>query len=105
MTTILSRLHPGLFLLALFLFALPATQAAEAEKVQPYVLPRCIVSGQKLEADAFSFTYEGREIKTCCDQCMEDFYKDPTTYLEKILQAEEKIAKMKRARLLCFGTR
>lgn len=82
-----------LLLLGLLLIAMLATEAANAQKAQPYLLANCIITGEKLGAGASSFTYEGREIKTCCELCMEDFYKDPAGYLEKIEQAEKKAAK------------
>jgi hypothetical protein len=61
-------------------------------KPKPYPLKECVVSGLELEDSALSFVYEDREIKTCCEQCQEDFYKDPPHYVEKIEEAEQKQA-------------
>jgi hypothetical protein len=58
-------------------------------KLRAYTLSICIVTGQKLAADAYTFKYEGRDIKTCCDMCMDDFYKDPANYVAKIEAAEK----------------
>lgn len=66
--------------------------AAGGEALRPYVLPECIVSGQKLEDDALTFKYQGREIRTCCDRCMDDFFQDPETYVAKINEAEQQAA-------------
>ena len=65
----------------------------EKTKLQPYILPDCIVSDRKLEDDALTFKYEGREIRTCCDMCMDDFFQDPERWVAKIIEAEENAAK------------
>jgi len=66
------------------------TATAEDKKAaaKPYPLDTCIVSDEKLGADAsmkpFSFTHEGQEIKLCCKSCQKDFNKNPAKYLKKI---------------------
>lgn len=74
------------------LFAAPlAGFAAEKAKAKPYPLDTCIVSGEKLGADAdmkpYSFVYKGQEIKLCCKGCLKDFDKEPATYLKKLAEA------------------
>jgi len=55
---------------------------------KPYPLDKCIVSDEKLGADAsmkpFVFIHEGQEIKLCCKSCKKDFTKDPAKYLKKL---------------------
>ena len=68
-----------------------------ATKPKPYTLKTCIVSGEKLGemGKPFAFTYEGREIKTCCPDCQKDFKKNPAKYVKKIEEAEAKAKKSK----------
>jgi len=65
--------------------------AAEKAKAKPYPLDTCLVSGEKLGADAgmkpYTFVYEGQEIKLCCKNCLKDFKKEPATYLKKLAEA------------------
>ncbi len=83
----------ALALLAAGLIAGPTLAAAEDQKaaVKPYPLDTCLVSDEKLGADAsmktFVFTHEGQEIKLCCKSCQKDFKKDPTKYLKKLESA------------------
>ena len=69
------------------------SRAAE-KKVKPYPLDTCVVSDEKLGADPSMkphvFTYEGREIKLCCQSCLKDFKKDSAKYVAKIEAAEKK---------------
>jgi hypothetical protein len=67
----------------------------KAEKVKPYPLTTCVVSGDKLGGDMgkpYVFTYQGREIKLCCKDCKKDFDKTPTKYIKKLAAAEKKAA-------------
>jgi YHS domain-containing protein len=65
-----------------------------AEKVKPYTLTTCPVSGEKLGemGTPFTFTHENREIKLCCKSCKKDFDKDPAKYIEKIEEGEKEAA-------------
>jgi YHS domain-containing protein len=69
----------------------------KAEKLKPYPLKTCIISGDKLGemGDPFVYAYEGREIKFCCKGCLKDFKKDPAKYVKKI---DEEAAKAKKAK-------
>ena len=69
----------------------------KAEKLKPYTLKTCVVSGEKLGemGDPFVYDYEGREIKFCCKGCLKDFKKDPAKYIKKIEEAEAKAKKDK----------
>ncbi|MBU0507607.1 hypothetical protein KKH27_02040 [bacterium] len=60
----------------------PATAAA-------YPLDYCIISGEKLgEAGApVVKTYDGREVKFCCNQCVKSFEKDPANWTKKLDKA------------------
>lgn len=49
---------------------------------RPYPLTTCLVMGDALDNTAYSFVYDGREIKFCCDSCMDDFEKDPAKYVK-----------------------
>ena len=69
----------------------------KAEKLKPYPLKTCIISGDKLGemGKPFVYEYEGREIKFCCEGCLKDFKKDPAKYLKMIDEAEAKAKKAK----------
>ena len=84
---------------AVFCGALAAVAADKApagktptDKVKPYTLKYCVVSGDKLGemGKAYVFTNDNREIKLCCKSCLKDFKKDPAKYVKKIEQAEAK---------------
>jgi hypothetical protein len=83
----------ALALLALFAVGSLAI-GAEGKKAKPYPLDTCVVSGEKLGADAsmkpYAFTHEGREVKLCCKSCLKDFKKDTAKYIAKIEAAEKK---------------
>lgn len=61
-----------------------AEPAAETE--QGYPLNWCIVSSEKLGSmgEPVSITHAGREIKFCCDGCVETFEASPVYYLARI---------------------
>jgi len=66
-------------LVASFLVPLSGLAAdKKAEKLKPYTLKTCIISGDKLGemGDPFVYAYKGREIKFCCKGCLKDFNKD-----------------------------
>lgn len=69
-----------------------ADSSVKKEKVKPYTLDYCIVSGEKLGTmgKAPSITYKDREIKFCCPGCISTFKKDPDKYIKKIEDAEKK---------------
>ena len=76
--------------------ALAADSKADkkSDKIKPYPLDTCVVSGEKIGADPnmkpYAFTHEGREIKLCCKSCLKDFNKDKAKYVKKIEEAEKK---------------
>ena len=85
-------------LVASFLVPLSGLAAdKKAEKLKPYTLKTCIISGDKLGemGDPFVYAYKGREIKFCCKGCLKDFNKDPKKYLKMIDEAEAKAKKAK----------
>jgi hypothetical protein len=78
--------------------ALSASAAdTKTEKLKPYTLKTCVVSGDKLGemGDPFVYKYKDREIKFCCKGCLKDFNKDPQKYIKKIEEAEAKAKKAK----------
>jgi len=58
-----------------------------AKKVKPYKLETCVVSGEKLDANAYVFITKGQEVKLCCKDCQKEFTKDPAKHLKKIEMA------------------
>jgi len=75
-------------LVALAALVCPAFAEDKKAAIKPYPLDTCLVSDEKLGADAnmktFVFTHEGQEIKLCCKSCQKDFKKDPAKYLKKL---------------------
>ena len=67
----------------------------KTDKVKPYTLKTCSVSDEKLGemGDPYVFTYEGREIKLCCQSCKKDFDKNSAKFIKKIEKAEKKTEK------------
>ncbi len=65
---------------------------AKAEKVKPYTLKTCIVSGSKLDTmgKPYVFTYKGQEFKLCCGGCKADFDKNPAKFVKKLADEEKK---------------
>ena len=57
---------------------------------EPYALNTCAVSGEELGAmdDVIVKTYDGREVRFCCEGCIEDFEADQAGFFKKI---DEKI--------------
>ena len=59
-----------------------AADEKKDDKVKPYTLKTCMVSGDKLGemGKPYVFTNDNREIKLCCKDCLKDFNKDPKKY-------------------------
>jgi hypothetical protein len=74
--------------------AAPADQAAWLAKARTdYPLDACVVSGDKLEANAMGGPVDyihqetgkpDRLVRFCCKDCVRDFKKNPAKYLTKI---------------------
>ena len=62
----------------------PATQAQTLEG--DYPLDVCVVSGAKLGSmgDPIVFNHEGREVRFCCGNCIDDFKAEPAKFLAKL---------------------
>ena len=60
-------------------------------KAKPYPLTTCVVTDGTLgEMGApHVFTYQGREIKLCCQGCLKTFNKEPAKYVKKLEAAEK----------------
>ena len=71
-------------------FSATAADQKTKPKPKPYPLKTCVVTGEKLGGmgEAYTFEYEGREIKLCCKSCLKDFKKEPAKYIKKIEEAE-----------------
>jgi YHS domain-containing protein len=61
-----------------------ASVAQNPGVVKPYPLKTCIVMDDALDKDAYTFVYQGQEIKLCCEGCKDDFNKKPSKYLKKL---------------------
>lgn len=73
--------------------AAPSTQPAttrpseSAATTRPYPMDVCVVSGEKLNSmgDApVILQWQGREVRFCCRDCVEEFKRDPARYLAKL---------------------
>ena len=64
-------------------------------KAKPYLLEKCIVSGEKLGemGKPVTLTYKGQEMKFCCKDCVKDFKKDPEKFIKKLAEEEKKAKK------------
>jgi YHS domain-containing protein len=76
---------------ALAAFAADTNTTKTTEKLKPYTLATCVVSGEKLGemGKPVVTNYNGQEIKFCCKDCVKDFNKEPAKYLKKIEEAEK----------------
>ncbi len=52
--------------------------------VAAYPLGTCVVSGEKLDADAVTFQAGGRTFMTCCKKCQAKVEKDPAPFAAKL---------------------
>lgn len=92
------RLPLALIVMGLSLpLTLIGAEEKKTDKPKPYILKKCVVSDEELEEKGdmkpYVFTYEGREIKLCCESCLKDFKKHPAKYVKKIEAAEKKAQK------------
>ncbi|MFN0059255.1 MAG: hypothetical protein ACKVX7_12415 [Planctomycetota bacterium] len=70
-------------------FAFDENKPKEAGKKaigDPYMLDTCPVSGKKLEAKPTVYQHEGREVRFCCDKCIDGFKAEPAKFIAKIDQ-------------------
>ena len=72
--------NPGVYLAKI-------ADAYKTAKPCPFTV--CPVMGDALDADSYSFVYEGRQFKFCCDGCMDDFEKDPAKFVKMWDDAEK----------------
>ena len=65
--------------------------ALAGENKPAYPLTTCVVSGEKLDSmgEPYVFTYEGQQVKLCCEHCKPKFEKNPADYLKKIKDASK----------------
>jgi YHS domain-containing protein len=76
-------------LLAFGLLALGVARADDTAKAQPkpYPLTVCVVSGQKLGPQTYTFDQAGYEVKLASKDYLPEFQKSPMKYLAKLAQA------------------
>ena len=69
--------------------------AKEAAAKNPYPLPTCLVTGEKLDGmgKPFIFVYEDKEIKLCCQDCLKDFRKTPEKFMKQLAKAQKTAGK------------
>ena len=60
----------------------------ETSEADDYPLKVCVVSGEELGSmgDPHVHEHNGTVVKFCCEPCLDDFNKDPDTYLAKLKQ-------------------
>jgi YHS domain-containing protein len=63
-----------------------AAPASAAPASAPYTLDTCPVSGEELGSmgEPVVYMHEGREIRFCCQGCVEPFQENPAQYLEAV---------------------
>lgn len=64
--------------------------AAHAQQAAKYPLATCIVSGEKLEADAKDVMFGTTLVRTCCDKCAAKVAENPTKYMAMLHDAYAK---------------
>jgi len=62
------------------------TAESSATSASAYPLDYCIVSGEKLGmmGNPVVKTYDGREVKFCCNDCIKTFEKDQAKWMKKL---------------------
>ena len=85
-TVVIAALASGLTITTL----LGADSKEAKDKVKPYPLEKCIVSGEKLGSMGapYVLTNGTQEVKFCCKGCLKDFNKDKAGFVKKIEQAK-----------------
>lgn len=60
--------------------------AASKPASDAYPLDVCVVSGEKLGSmgEPIVIQYKGREVRLCCEGCVEEFEADPAKYMAKL---------------------
>lgn len=64
--------------------------SAEGKRAEDAVNTICPVSGEKLDETAkLTYEYKGKVYALCCQVCLEEFKKDPESYIEKMEKGTE----------------
>jgi YHS domain-containing protein len=89
----MNKLFSLILVVSLFAAIAQADNSTNAP-VKPYPLDHCIVCGMlvKGRTDAYSFVYNGQQIKLCDQSEKEEFDKNSDKYLKKIAK---EVAKQK----------
>lgn len=88
-----------LVLAAASLFCPQSVRAADGG-LRTYKVPVCAVSLKPFGGEHGKprvFTHDGREIKTCCEDCQKEFNANPDKFLKQIDDAEAKLKDKARA--------
>ena len=66
--------------------AVETEKVPAANEVDPYPLSNCIVSGESLAdlGEPVVIDHEGREVRFCCNDCVDSFKRNPSRFLEKM---------------------
>ncbi|MCC5829144.1 MAG: hypothetical protein JJU36_06815 [Phycisphaeraceae bacterium] len=66
------------------------TETTERTVEADYPLDTCVVSGEKLDSMGGPITVEveGRQVKLCCDGCIDALNENPERYLSKLDEAK-----------------
>lgn len=64
-------------------------KSAEASPADDYPLKTCLVSDEALDGDFITYTHRepgkpDRDIRFCCEGCIDDFKGDPAKFLKKL---------------------
>ena len=58
--------------------------AAHAAQAKTYAWKVCVVSGEEIDAKATEVMCNGRLVRLCCTDCIDDLRKEPQKYLSKL---------------------
>jgi YHS domain-containing protein len=63
-----------------------STPKSVANNTKAYPLKVCLVSGNSLDSmgDTVTESYNGQEVKFCCEPCVKKFHAHPEKYLPKL---------------------
>jgi hypothetical protein len=74
------------------------SKAADTARADDYPLKTCLVSDEALDGDFITYTHRepgkpDRDIRFCCEGCIDDFKGDPAKFLKKLDAASAAVRK------------